>query len=101
MSRLIPPAPEGVPAELTITLPADDIAVIHGMLAADGKQMIQSGVPRAVEYGHNLFRIARAIDHQANAQMPGSADPVQGDAKLRENSGDADATENHVDGSTA
>ena len=75
MSRLIPPAPEGVPAELTITLPADDIAVIHGMLAADGKQMIQSGVPRAVEYGHNLFRIARAIDHQANAQMPGSGDP--------------------------
>ena len=45
------------------------------MLAADGKQMIQSGVPRAVEYGHNLFRIARAIDHQANAQMPGSGDP--------------------------
>ena len=95
MSRLIPPAPEGVPAELTITLPADDIAVIHGMLAADGKQMIQSGVPRAVEYGHNLFRIARAIDHQANAQMPGSGDPVQGDAKLCENSGGADATENH------
>ena len=25
----------------------------------------------------------------------GSADPVQGDAKLRENSGGADATENH------
>lgn len=44
------------------------------MLAADGKQMIASGVPRAVEYGHNLFRIARAIDHQANAQMPGSND---------------------------
>lgn len=51
MSRLIPPAPEGVPAELTITLPADDIAVIHGMLAADGKQMIQSGISRAVAYG--------------------------------------------------
>lgn len=75
MSRLIPPAPEGLPAELTITLPADDIAVIHGMLAADGKQMIQSGVSRAVAYGENLWRIARAIDHQANAQMPGSADP--------------------------
>ena len=29
----------------------------------------------------------------------GSADSVQGDAKLRGNSGDADATENHTDGS--
>lgn len=75
MSRLIPPAPEGVPAELTITLPADDIAVIHGMLASDGRQMIESRVPRAVAYGENLWRIARAIDHQANAQMPGSGDP--------------------------
>lgn len=28
-----------------------------------------------------------------------SADLVQGDAKLRENSGDADATENHENGS--
>lgn len=69
---LIPPAPAGVPAELTITLPSDDIAVIHGMLAADGKQMIGTGVPRAVAYGRNLWRIARAIDHQANAQMPES-----------------------------
>jgi len=54
---------------MTITLPSDDIAVIHGMLAADGKQMIGSGVPRAVAYGQNLHRIARAIDYQANAQI--------------------------------
>lgn len=70
MNGLIPPPPPGVPAELTVTLPTVDLAAIHGMLAADGKQMIASGVPRAVEYGHNLFRIARAIDHQVNAQMP-------------------------------
>ena len=31
--------------------------------------------------------------------MTESADLVQGDAKLRGNSGDADATENHMDGS--
>lgn len=67
--QLIPPPPEGVPAELTITLPAPDIAVIHGMLAADGKQMIKSGIPRAMTYGQNLHRIARAIDHQAQTQM--------------------------------
>lgn len=66
---LIPPAPDGVPAELTMTLPAADIAVIHGMLAADGKSMIKSGIPRAVTYGQNLHRIARAIDHQANSQI--------------------------------
>ena len=41
---------------------------------------------------HNAFAAALA-------KALGSADLVQGDAKLRGNSGDADATENHEDGS--
>lgn len=72
--RLIPPAPEGIPAEMTLTLPSDDVAVIHGALAADGRHMILSGNPTAVAYGQNLHRIARAIDHQANMQIGGSDD---------------------------
>lgn len=38
------------------------------------------------------------IDRVMIALPPSSDDLVQGDAKPRENSGDADATENHVDG---
>lgn len=45
-------------------------------------------VERCVVIGH-------ADDYQHAGMVRGSADLVQGDAKLRENSGDADATENH------
>lgn len=44
---------------------------------------------------------ARALAALLNARgllAPESADPVQGDAKLRENSGDTDAPENHENG---
>ena len=43
-------------------------------------------------------QLERGINAPSRDHTNESADLVQGDAKLRENSGDADATENHVDG---
>ena len=47
------------------------------------------------EYGY----YTATISQRGRDTATHSADLVQGDAKLRGNSGDADATENHKDGS--
>lgn len=71
MTHRVPPPPPGVPAEMTITLPSDDIATIHGVLAADSRQILNSPYTsrEQKDYGASLARIARAIDHQARQQI--------------------------------
>lgn len=54
-----------------------------------GRERLHEGAPSAT--GRNQCPLC--------AYCTQSADLVQGDAKLRENSGDADATENHKNGS--
>lgn len=74
MTHRVPPAPAGVPAEMTITLPTDDIATIHGVLAADARAILSRFPTKEQrDYAEFLTRIARAIDHQARQQL-GSGD---------------------------
>lgn len=78
MTHRVPPPPPGVPAEMTITLPSDDIATIHGVLAADARAILSRfPTPEQRAYAEFLARIARAIDHQARQQLE-PAEPSDG-----------------------
>lgn len=73
MTHKVPPAPPGVPAEMTLTLPANDVVTIYGVLASDAKAILR-GLPTQEQrdYADYLAQIARAIDHQARQQMGAS-----------------------------
>ena len=71
MAHQVPPAPDGVPAEMTLTLPSDDVATIHGVLAGDARAILNgfAATREQRDYAEFLARIARAIDHQARQQI--------------------------------
>lgn len=70
MTHQVPPAPPGVPAEMTLTLPANDVATIHGVLASDARAIMRGFPTREQrDYAEYLAQIARAIDHQARQQL--------------------------------
>ena len=80
------------------------VAWLEAHEPAERCSMCRDGVSHSARCHHDEHevcdRVAEGTDAPKSCACPchSPADLVQGDAKLRENSGDADATENHADG---